>query len=355
MEPPHEYLDRTSSRSVGPSGDGATMIADTLTRDAKIIDRYLGGAMYREIARELGVPMTVAAYVIHKAGVKQGRQSGPKGNPAIAQRNAQIVACYQGGRAIHAIAKEFGLSKWVVGAALNQAGVERNGLRPDPSRIERDERIVQAIKAGRTNASIAQEMGLGDERIRRIRVAKGLPRSQVLPKTIAVDKRDEAVKRRSCGRLPATTIRNGSGEHQGQRQGRHRVKDPAIAARDAKVIELVKAGRSNSSIGRELGVSGEIIRRVRMRLGLPTARMMPAQPDPERKDPAVTARNAAIIRRYLDHDDESYERIAQKLGVTKNQVAMAITGAGVQCSQLKPQHASLYARWRWGLGRGGLG
>jgi len=26
-----------------------------------------------------------------------------------------------------------------------------------------------------------------------------------------------------------------------------------------------------------------------------------------------------------------------------------------QCSQLKPQHASLYVRWEWGLGRDGLG
>lgn len=203
-----------------------------IERDAAIANLYLAGASRREITQELNITFNQVDAAITRSGVSRGRRrgDGPRNDPAVTERNKQIVAHYVAGISRADIAQEFGVSPGVVSVAVTKAGVAQ-GRRSGPSPViaARNQNIVELYRAGALHREIALQLGISRAAV-------------------------------------ATAIRNA-----GVAQKRRPTPRPDIAARNNQIMVLYRKGWSHRKIMRELGVDGNAVKYAVKRANKPGA------------------------------------------------------------------------------------
>jgi len=87
---------------------------------------------------------------------------------------ARVVARYQDGQSINALAQEFGINRKTVMGHLQRSGIER---RQNPRKMTDAEVNAAAARyaAGASLAVVATEFGIGDRTLRREFTAAGIP------------------------------------------------------------------------------------------------------------------------------------------------------------------------------------
>jgi len=150
-------------------------------RNAQIIARYRDGAAYKDIAVEFHLARGSVSAIITKAGAAQGRTASPQLDPKIATRNAQIIARYRDGATYREIANEFHLTVGLTGTIIWRAGVAEGRKRiADPAVAARNAQIIARYRDGAMYREIAKEfhitLGLVSLIISRAGVAEGRKR-----------------------------------------------------------------------------------------------------------------------------------------------------------------------------------
>ena len=104
-----------------------TLIA---ARNRAILERAKAGAFFPAISRELGLPYNMVFAVCQRAGIKTPRAPYPSGvrrvrekDPAMMQRDQQIVEQVRAGRYLVEVARAFGISHQRVHQICQSAGV----------------------------------------------------------------------------------------------------------------------------------------------------------------------------------------------------------------------------------------
>jgi DNA-directed RNA polymerase specialized sigma24 family protein len=288
-------------------------------RNAKIVEGHRDGVPYKEMAKTLGITERVIIATIHKSKVAQNLRDQRKQD--LAKRNGWIVASYHDGVPLSAIAQKIGVSTGVVNNVIYKMNGAANRWK---SNDIRKAKIIARYQEGASYQEIAQELGVKDSSLGNIIFQAGVSNHKCRR---APDRIKGCTTR--IGRRNATIIacyQEGATYQQiSKRMGLTlgvvtRVIDNGT--RNEQVIARYLEGASYQEIAQELGVKPSVIGMVIHNAGV-------AQDRPRRKNTALIERNAAIVQRYLDHNEETYEQIAQELRVTKNAVSTALMTAGV--------------------------
>ena len=124
-----------------------------------IIERAKAGATYLAISHELGVPVGLVRRVCRQAGVKAPRPQ----DEATIQRHQQMIERVRAGSSLVAVAKAFGITHERVRQICERAGVRsvcRSYAESAEWRAERNLTIIERVKAGASLVAVSRELGL---------------------------------------------------------------------------------------------------------------------------------------------------------------------------------------------------
>lgn len=130
---------------------------------SRVAGRVADAGMVREIAAELGASNQSVYAALVRAGLyvrRPGRRMGRAAHPLLSDR-AWLTEQVEAGRTNLTIATEVGMSKHAVAAWVKRYGLggRRSSGRTTGARVDR-EWLTQQVEAGRSNASIAADIGI---------------------------------------------------------------------------------------------------------------------------------------------------------------------------------------------------
>lgn len=144
-----------------PSG-GRTRWAPGLADDA--VRRYREGEPIRALARRYTVRGSTILALLVERGEKRNRPGRPFMTP---EQHRSVRELYEAGASLKVLAKQFDCSTPAITRAIIKAGGETRG--PGVSRVWTDEvlrRVLREYQAGRTQESIAAELGVSPTSVR---------------------------------------------------------------------------------------------------------------------------------------------------------------------------------------------
>jgi DNA-binding CsgD family transcriptional regulator len=182
-------------------------------QDGEIKSLYLAGCTTYEIAERFGSSAPPVTAALRRQGV-QLRPSGKKrtawtGTP---DQRASVVAAYEGGESIRAIARRLKIRAQVIIACLDDAGIVRRHKGAKPMLGDSEARqIAEAYLSGESAASIGQRFRITPETVRNYLKKEGVP---IRPARFWTEERKaEAVRRYEAGESQQE-IANALGCHQ---------------------------------------------------------------------------------------------------------------------------------------------
>lgn len=131
---------------------------------ARVAGRVADAGMVREIAAELGASNQTVYAALVRAGLyvrRPGRRMGRAAHPLLSDK-AWLAEQVRAGRTNLSIATEAGMSTYAVAAWVSRHGLggrRSSGIRTTAPRVGREWLTLQ-VEAGRSNASIAADIGI---------------------------------------------------------------------------------------------------------------------------------------------------------------------------------------------------
>ena len=134
----------------------------TVQRHQQMIERVRAGSSLVAVARTFGVTHERVRQICERAGVRSVRRSYAESAEWRAERNLTIIERVKAGASLVAVSRELGLSPRLVQLVCHQAGVkaQRQSRQQDEAKAQRDQQIVEQVRAGSSLAAAARAFGL---------------------------------------------------------------------------------------------------------------------------------------------------------------------------------------------------
>jgi DNA invertase Pin-like site-specific DNA recombinase len=245
-------------------------------RNLAILERAKAGVTYQAISREMGLPLSTVYQICQKFGVKAPRPPVLRRDEAMIQRDQQIIERVRAGGSLVITGRAFGISREWVRQICERSGVRsqfRNILGSE-QRTERNLTIIDRAKSGISSALISRELG----------VSLGLIHQ---------------VCRQAGVRLP-------------------RQRDATKERRNRQIVEQVRAGSSTVAVARAFGLSQTVISRICIRAGVLS----------KQTAAALRERDRAIVKRVKA--GTSIRAVASELGLTDSRIRQVCSRAGIK-------------------------
>lgn len=152
-------LRRTGTERRTPSRRFVSSWTGTPEQERELIAMYAGGANVREIAKHFRCRTTLVSEVLATTGTEL-KHLGPRRHPRVLGNDAKIAAEYGQGASLAELAEQYGCSTPTIRDAVARAGGSLRKGRPVFWTDERERWVVEQRKAGRSQTSIAADLGV---------------------------------------------------------------------------------------------------------------------------------------------------------------------------------------------------
>ena len=134
----------------------------TVQRHQQMIERVRAGSSLVAVARAFGVTHERVRQICERAGVRSACRPHAESAGRRAERNLTIIERVKAGASLVAVSRDLGLSPSLVGLVCHRAGVkaQRQSRPRDEAKVQRDQQIVEQVRAGSSLAAAARAFGL---------------------------------------------------------------------------------------------------------------------------------------------------------------------------------------------------
>jgi ribosomal protein S13 len=133
-----------------------------MQRHQQIVEQVRAGSSLVAVAKAFGITHERVRQICERAGVRSVCRSYAESAEWRAERNLTIIERVKAGASLVAVSRELGLSPSLVRLVCHQAGVkaQRQSRQLDEAMAQRDQQIVEQVRAGSSLLAAARAFGL---------------------------------------------------------------------------------------------------------------------------------------------------------------------------------------------------